>query len=65
MGVLYIIGQAATTQMACDLNFCSYAVMSNFLHEWTAWLVHTQYTKHVRLPETAEEIQHVTGGLSY
>eukprot|EP00965_Chrysotila_dentata_P042858 1422947-Pleurochrysis_carterae.AAC.1 len=50
MGTLYIIGQGASTQMACDLNCCSYAVMSTFLHEWTAWLVEMQYPKHVRLP---------------
>eukprot|EP00965_Chrysotila_dentata_P132618 4385063-Pleurochrysis_carterae.AAC.1 len=37
MGVLHIIGHGATTQMACDQNCGSYAViMSNFFHEWTA-----------------------------
>uniref|UniRef100_A0A7S4EVH7 Uncharacterized protein n=1 Tax=Chrysotila carterae TaxID=13221 RepID=A0A7S4EVH7_CHRCT len=44
MGALYIVGQCASTQMACDLCCCGYALLSTFLHEWTAWLVETQYS---------------------
>jgi len=60
MGALYIVGQCASTQMACDLCCCGYALLSTFLHEWTAWLVETQYSMYVRLPKTVEEIRHVT-----
>eukprot|EP00965_Chrysotila_dentata_P100317 3314336-Pleurochrysis_carterae.AAC.1 len=60
MGVLYIIGQGATVQMASDLSTIGHTTMSHFLHQWIDWLVQTQYSKHVWLPETEAQIKHVT-----
>eukprot|EP00965_Chrysotila_dentata_P078480 2585820-Pleurochrysis_carterae.AAC.1 len=59
MGVLYIIGQGATVQMASDLSTIGHTTMSH-LHQWIDWLVQTQYSKHAWLPETEAQIKHVT-----